>query len=58
MTPTQALDKLKSGTNVELSYMWSNQTLLTLNGTGALNARHVISVDSYFVRQIFHQPSL
>ena len=49
MNRTQALDKLKSSTNVELSYMWSKKTLLTVNGTGALNARHAISVDSYFV---------
>lgn len=46
---TMSMQKLRSGTNVELSYMVSNKTMLTVNATGALNSRHMLSDDSYLV---------
>jgi hypothetical protein len=37
-TGNQALEKLRRSTNIELSYMMSKKTLLSVNGRGTLNA--------------------
>jgi hypothetical protein len=43
----QALEKLRRSTNIELSYMMSKKTLLSVNGRGTLNAQHLFNKNTH-----------
>jgi hypothetical protein len=46
-TGNQALEKLRRSTNIELSYMMSKKTLLSVNGRGTLNAQHLFNKNTH-----------
>jgi hypothetical protein len=41
------VEKLRRSTNIELSYMMSKKTLLSVNGRGTLNAQHLFNKNTH-----------